>query len=558
MTRSTTIRPSASDSPSLLQIPQIPPAWTEDALLAEIGRELDGLPRVELEFSVRLRTGAVEPRGRFACWVIGSDRDAFRPVERVLDRLGAPPAVRDAQRTAENPVRQGIGVAMSADGPELRLYLHGRDPSTLADHYRAWRWRLGSGDVQRATYTFHYLPETASGVRPADLVPPALRPSFARLLDDERLRQASGFWLRENEGGAVDQVDLAFPWRPAAGTLPGMDALARPLTISDDDPSRWRDLTVRHVAVRAGDAPPEATLYASAPLRGPWPSSADELRERVSNGAKAMNRNAEERIYRHLPPLPAPSDSTPELDPFYGGDVATWKRVLGEELHYHGGIFCAADGPEPTDEAMEAALRRAVTELYPHLPAGGRIYDVGCGWGGPLAMWTRDLRCPTLGITISRTQFRHVAALGFPARWGDAERTLPPGRFDCAVLLESLSHVRDKARLLRVLRRFAGRLVMRVNCQDAAPPAAAFGGSMHMVSSTDLAALLERAGWRVTHWRDRRREAVPTVAVWHRRLQLLPPTGDRHLETLRTWCARVTSFPDAWARNNPLIEAVAE
>jgi hypothetical protein len=173
-------------------------------------------------------------------------------------------------------------------------------------------------------------------------------------------------------------------------------------------------------------------------------------------------------------------------------------------------------------------------------------------------MWTRDLGSPTLGLTISRAQFRHVAALGFEARWGDAERTLPPGRFDCAVLLESLSHVHDKERLLRVLRRFCERLVMRVNCQDAAPPGPAFGGTMRMISSARLAALLESAGWRVRHWRDRRPQAIPTVSVWHRRLRATPPTGDPHLETLRAWCARVSAAPGAWARDNPLIEVVAD
>jgi hypothetical protein len=79
---------------------------------------------------------------------------------------------------------------------------------------------------------------------------------------------------------------------------------------------------------------------------------------------------------------------------------------------------------------------------------------------------------PRLGLTISRTQFRYVASLGLPARWGDAERTLPPGAFDCALMLESFCHVADKPRLLATLRPFVSRLVMRVNCQDGSAAAA--------------------------------------------------------------------------------------
>ncbi|HEX7120634.1 MAG TPA: class I SAM-dependent methyltransferase, partial [Longimicrobiales bacterium] len=168
------------------------------------------------------------------------------------------------------------------------------------------------------------------------------------------------------------------------------------------------------------------------------------------------------------------------------------------------------------------------------------------------------LRCRALGLTNSRSQFRHVAGLGLPVRWGDAEATLPPGHFDCIVLLESLSHIRDKERLLRRLRPFGDRLVLRVNCQDAAPPSRAFAGTMHVTSSTRLRAMIGAAGWRIRHWRDRRREALPSVAVWHRRLRALPQTGDHHIETLCAWCERVLEAPDAWARNNPLIEVAAD
>ena len=226
-------------------------------------------------------------------------------------------------------------------------------------------------------------------------------------------------------------------------------------------------------------------------------------------------------------------------------------------MHYHGALF-DLPCPDPDDAAMLAASRRAVSELYPFIDTGAEVYDVGCGWGGPLAMLARERRCRVLGVTIADTQFRHVAALGLPVRWADAERTLPPGRFDCALLLELLEHMEDKPRVLRILRMFVRRLVMRVNCQDHAPPGPRFGGTMHMTSSAMLRAMLENAGWNVRHWRDRRREAMPSVAVWHRRLGALGPTWDVHLETQRAWCARLMRIGDEWAANNPLIEVVAE
>jgi SAM-dependent methyltransferase len=534
------------------------PTWTADWFVATLGQELAGVAGVDLEFSIRLAPGCVEDRGRLACWLSGRTPEDFAPVDRLLGRLGAPGAVVEAARRRDRLIRAGLAVSLSEAGPEFRLYLHGRLARTLADDYRAWRWRPG-GVVRRSAYQFHFFPETPDGRRPLDFISDDLRPAAALLMADRRLRAASGFWFREGESGRVEQVDLTFPWCPPAGTLLGLPDLARALSIPTGPRPDWRDLPVRHVAFRAGPSLPSITLYTSAPLDSPWPAGEAEFQRRVYRGALAICRSAEEGLYSRLPqPLPGPdSPEQAGLGRFYDGDVATWRAVLGPGMHYHAGLF---DCPEaiPDADAMEAALRRAVTDLYPFLPAGGSVYDVGCGWGGPLAMWAVDLGCPSLGLTISRAQFRHVAGLSLPVRWGDMERTLPPGRFDAAVLLESLCHVHDKARTLRGLRRFVGRLVMRVNCQDGGPAGPAFGRTMPMVDSRRLRQIIESAGWRVRHWRDRRGEALPSVAVWRRRLTTIPPTGDAHLEVLRDWTARVMADPEGWGRQNPLIEVVAD
>lgn len=522
-----------------------------------MGAALAGQPEVALEFSLRLQPGRVATTGRFGCWLAQAG-GTFAPVAHLLALLGAPLAVREAQQSAELSVRQGVSVSFTAAGPEFRLYVHGRRPRTLADCYRAWRWRPGQAP-QRATYAFHFLPETPTGQRPLALVPALLRPAFAELLADEHLQQLSGFWLRHSEAGALEQLDVALPWHPAADALPGLARLASLLGLSAAQAASWRGLPIRHVACTLGAAVPTATLYASGPASAAWPRTEADLQAQVRAAAGALGQAASEHLLPHLRPPAAPPlvEDSPPLGTFYDGEAAQWQAVLGPALHYHAGLFDFPD-PTPDDATMQAAVHRAVTALYAYIPAGGRLYDIGCGWGGPLALWARELGCPSLGVTISRAQYRYVAAQGLPVRWADAERTLPPGYFDCAVLLESFSHIRDKAGLLRALRPFVGRLVMRVNCQDSAPASLAFGGTMHMISTPALRRLLEDAGWRIRHWQDRRPEAWPTVPGWHRRLQALPPTADAHLETFRAWCARVAQAPQAWARHNPLLEVVAD
>jgi Mycolic acid cyclopropane synthetase len=529
---------------------------TARELIETLGAELRGRQGVHLEFSLRMQPGILHTSGRFGCWLNGEKASDFEPITRVLRQFEAPGTILDAQRSAEGSVRQSIAVGFSEGVPELRLYLHGRTAGTLADHYRAWRWRPGAAP-RSSSYSFHFLPETAAGERPLMFVDRRLRPAVASLLTDKRLQQASGFWLRRGPTGRIEQLDLPFPWYPLAGSLPGLLELTRVLALPAARARVWRDLAIRHVAIRIGSAIPEITLYASAPFTEPWPGDEAALQEQVRRNARALHDTVEETVYRNLPNLPAIRAGRTELDKFYDAENVAWQAILGPELHYHAGLF---ETPQRNadDAAMNAALRRAVTELYPFIPARGRIYDIGCGWGAPLGMWVRDLRCPSLGLTNSRAQFRHVAALGLPVRWGNAECTLPPGHFDCAVLLESLSHIRDKVRLLRVLRRFADCLVMRVNCQDGSQPGPAFGGTMQMITSTQLREVLQAAGWRVRHWRNRRDEAMPSVDVWHRRLQSVPVSGDHHLETLRAWTARVIAAPAAWAYHNPLIEVVAD
>ncbi len=526
---------------------------TAPALLTLLGQFFAGLPQVELEFSVRLQPGLIAPSGRFSCWLSAPSHEAMAPAGFALAALQAPAAVRDAQAATDlAPIAQGIGFAHACDGTELRFYRHSRNRDSQADRYEAWRWKPG-GEVRASRYFFSWLPETPDGLRPESLLAGKLQPAFALLQAEPRVQALAGFWLRSEEG-RIRQLDLSLPWRPPAKSLAGVVALAELLGIPTVDPIF--DLNIKHVAFRLGQDEPAITLYASASAAR-WPGDEAELQSIVASGASAFHRDVERRVFAvlHAPPAAAPAG--PDLDSFYSGPIAQWQAILGEEMHYHAGLF---DDPaaDPDDVQALDAMRRAVRELYAFFPAGGSIYDIGCGWAGPLAMLVRERGCPAIGLTISRTQYRYIASLGYRVRLGDAEQTLPPGAFHGVLLLESLCHFRDKDRVLRALRPFSSRIVMRVNCQDASPPGPAFGGSMHMISSTELRRLIEAAGWRIRHWRDRRMEALPSVRFWRRRLAELGPTADPHAETLRRWCQCVLDAPCAWARNNPLIEVMAD
>ena len=73
-----------------------------------------------------------------------------------------------------------------------------------------------------------------------------------------------------------------------------------------------------------------------------------------------------------------------------------WKRVIGEDLHYHygwgeGDIFF-----------------NAVKHLYQFIEEKSSVLDCGCGWGGTGKVLKRDLDCNVLGVTNSVVQADYI------------------------------------------------------------------------------------------------------------------------------------------------------
>ena len=83
-----------------------------------------------------------------------------------------------------------------------------------------------------------------------------------------------------------------------------------------------------------------------------------------------------------------PESADPGWDPntvkgFYSGETAGWREVLGPGMHYH---FGTVDPTMPIDDA-EAHFSHAIRQLYPWIPSGSKVIDVGCGWGEGLGGW---------------------------------------------------------------------------------------------------------------------------------------------------------------------------
>src|SRR5262249_32026387 len=114
--------------------------------------------------------------------------------------------------------------------------------------------------------------------------------------------------------------------------------------------------------------------------------------------------------------------------------------------------FAEADGEHfrwQTGPGYFADTERALLALA-HLPARGRLLEIGCGEGGNLHhLGPRPGR---VGVDFSHAKLRHAAAhvAGAAFARADAARLpFPDGAFDAVLIRDLLHHVPDRAAALR-------------------------------------------------------------------------------------------------------------
>jgi tocopherol O-methyltransferase len=127
-----------------------------------------------------------------------------------------------------------------------------------------------------------------------------------------------------------------------------------------------------------------------------------------------------------------------------------YRTFWGEHIHH---------GYWEGDETPEAAQVQLITRLAERaaVPAGGRVLDVGCGFGGSSLWLARQLDCQVTGITISPVQVKRASKQARAAGLADRTRFLihdanqldfPTASFDVVWIIECSEHLEDKARFI--------------------------------------------------------------------------------------------------------------
>ncbi|GAB5377221.1 MAG: hypothetical protein AcusKO_36830 [Acuticoccus sp.] len=173
--------------------------------------------------------------------------------------------------------------------------------------------------------------------------------------------------------------------------------------------------------------------------------------------------------------------------PFRPVDTASAKKMSASEaIEYHYDnetrffslwldptlSYSAARWHSPFGDALATDLETAQREKLRHhldaaaLPEGGRLLDIGCGWGAVLeGAVARDPTASALGLTLSRDQHAHITARATPgvsAALKDFFAFESDTPFDGAISIGAFEHFArpemDRAAKIATYRTFFERL----------------------------------------------------------------------------------------------------
>jgi 2-polyprenyl-3-methyl-5-hydroxy-6-metoxy-1,4-benzoquinol methylase len=119
--------------------------------------------------------------------------------------------------------------------------------------------------------------------------------------------------------------------------------------------------------------------------------------------------------------------------------------ALYDERYFRGGRRDGYADYPASEPVLRAQFRHMLRDLRRHVPAGGRLLEVGCAYGFFLEEARAHWRCEGLEVATAAVAF--CRARGLDVRQATLEQVAreQPGAYDAVVLLDVLEHLADPA-----------------------------------------------------------------------------------------------------------------
>jgi len=422
-----------------------------------------------------------------------------------------------------------------------RLYLHQKMFPYRINNYHSINWSENESEnkIKTGIYKFYRCMYDENKNTPIDIIKKHIsEPYLSKILEicNKFYNETNSFFVKYHDHEIIGIDFIFIPYKNINEIIPTIE-------------EQYKYLQIRHLQITF-TLIPVITFYISAnniDINEIKNKNFHEIKQ-IINKNSYLTKFQMNHYYYNI------ESNTNIIENLYdSGSIDLWKNVLGNELHYHAGIS--------NDDNIDIFIH-SIKKLYPYIGNYKTIVDIGCGWGGPMELISRELECEILGITNSRKQFDICRSRDLDVLCIDAENMVIPGYFDIAMLIESLEHIKNKELLLTKLNKQCTKLIMRVNCNNLVKNNNdinnTFGDSMIVSNPDDLKNIIIKSGWTIIHWEDIRYKTKQSCTLWLERLNKIPKELIKdHLKILYDFCSKVVNNKEVWSKYNPLIEVVA-
>ena len=213
------------------------------------------------------------------------------------------------------------------------------------------------------------------------------------------------------------------------------------------------------------------------------------------------------------------------LPEFYSESIDVWKKILGNDLHYHVGW---GEGD---------IFYNAIQHLYQFIGENKKVLDCGCGWGGSGKVLKRDMNCEVTGITNSPVQYDYIKNnISMNVNLIDLCNYIPEDKFDVAIFVESYCHLSNAGKVLYNISESTDKIIFREYHlkTNQYPKNYVDRWFMNLYRKDELISLMKQLDFKVTHLEEHYDYALePTLDLWYNNIRKLKrEEKTKHIRTL--------------------------